>query len=42
MTQTQPAISVRGLTKSFGAVEVLKGIDLDLMPGQGNRVWDLT
>jgi polar amino acid transport system ATP-binding protein len=34
MTQTQPAISVRGLIKSFGAVEVLKGIDLDLMPGE--------
>lgn len=34
MTQTQPAISLRGLTKSFGAVEVLKGIDLDLMPGE--------
>ena len=34
MTQTPPAISVRGLTKSFGAVEVLKGIDLDLMPGE--------
>lgn len=34
MTQTQPSISVRGLTKSFGSVEVLKGIDLDVMPGE--------
>jgi polar amino acid transport system ATP-binding protein len=34
MTQTQPAIAVRGLTKSFGAHKVLKGIDLDLMPGE--------
>jgi len=34
MTQTQPAISVRGLTKNFGTLEVLKGIDLDLMPGE--------
>ncbi len=30
----QPAISVRGLTKSFGALQVLKGIDLDLPAGE--------
>ncbi|MDP2739610.1 MAG: amino acid ABC transporter ATP-binding protein [Pseudorhodobacter sp.] len=29
-----PAIAVRGLRKSFGALEVLKGIDLDLAPGE--------
>lgn len=34
MTTTQPAIAVRGLTKAFGQIEVLKGIDLDLMPGE--------
>jgi len=31
---TEPVISVRGLTKSFGNLDVLKGIDLDLMPGE--------
>ena len=34
MTTTQPAISVRGLTKAFGKLEVLKGIDLDLRTGE--------
>ncbi len=34
MTKMQPAIAVRGLTKSFGKLEVLKHIDLDLMPGE--------
>ncbi len=34
MTQIQPAISVRGMTKNFGTLRVLKGIDLDLMPGE--------
>ncbi|MCL7463532.1 amino acid ABC transporter ATP-binding protein [Phaeovulum sp. NW3] len=34
MTNKQPAIAVRGLTKSFGKLDVLKGIDLDLMPGE--------
>jgi ABC-type polar amino acid transport system ATPase subunit len=35
MTQTpEPIISVRGLTKSYGALEVLKGIDLDLTAGE--------
>jgi polar amino acid transport system ATP-binding protein len=34
MTQKEPAIAVRGLTKSFGKLEVLRGIDLDLMPGE--------
>jgi len=31
---TDATLSLRGLTKSFGALEVLKGIDLDLMPGE--------
>lgn len=31
---TEATLSLRGLTKSFGALEVLKGIDLDLMPGE--------
>jgi len=30
----QPAISVRGLTKTYGALQVLKGIDLDLPAGE--------
>ena len=29
-----PAISVRGLTKSFERNQVLKGVDLDVAPGQ--------
>ncbi|MFZ2101787.1 MAG: amino acid ABC transporter ATP-binding protein [Oricola sp.] len=32
--QTMPIISVRGLTKSFGKLQVLHGIDLDIMPGE--------
>ncbi len=31
---TTPLITVRGLTKSFGAKPVLRGIDLDVAPGQ--------
>jgi polar amino acid transport system ATP-binding protein len=31
---TEPLLSCRGLRKSFGAVEVLKGIDLEVMPGE--------
>lgn len=34
MTYIIPAISVRGLRKSFGALEVLRDIDLDLIPGE--------
>jgi len=35
MTPTEePIISVKGLTKSYGALEVLKGIDLDLPAGE--------
>lgn len=30
----QPMVSFRDVRKSFGALEVLKGIDLDVMPGQ--------
>ena len=30
----QPLLSLRGITKSFGAVDVLKGIDLDCYLGQ--------
>ena len=28
----RPIISARGLRKSFGALEVLKGIDFDVLP----------
>lgn len=30
----QPAISVRGLTKRFGRTAALRGVDLELMPGE--------
>jgi polar amino acid transport system ATP-binding protein len=33
MTTETPLISVRGLRKHFGADEILRGIDLDVMPG---------
>jgi phospholipid/cholesterol/gamma-HCH transport system ATP-binding protein len=33
-TKTQPKISIRGLTKSFGANEVLRGVDLDIEAGR--------
>jgi D-xylose transport system ATP-binding protein len=29
-----PLLSLRGITKSFGAVDVLKGVDLDAWPGK--------
>jgi ABC-2 type transport system ATP-binding protein len=32
-TAVQPAIEVRGLTKSYGKVEALAGVDLDVAPG---------
>jgi polar amino acid transport system ATP-binding protein len=32
--RARPIISARGLRKSFGALEVLKGIDFDVMPSQ--------
>ena len=34
MTNESPVIVLRGLEKSFGGVRVLKGIDLDIFPGQ--------
>ncbi len=33
-TPSEPAISLRGLTKSFGEIIVLRGIDLDVAPGK--------
>jgi D-xylose transport system ATP-binding protein len=33
-TQGQPVLSLRGVNKSFGAVHVLHGVDLDCFPGQ--------
>jgi len=30
----QPAISVRGLRKSYGGVEAVKGVDFDVLPGE--------
>ena len=32
--QTEPAISLRGVHKSYGALEVLKGVDLDVAPSE--------
>jgi polar amino acid transport system ATP-binding protein len=32
--QTQPLVSIRGLKKSFGALSVLKGVDLDVRRGE--------
>ncbi len=34
MTDVQPIIKVRGLHKYFGALHVIKGVDLDVMPGE--------
>jgi branched-chain amino acid transport system ATP-binding protein len=31
---TTPLLSIRGLRKSFGATEIIRGIDLDLQPGE--------
>ena len=31
---SQPRISVRGIKKRFGAVEALRGVDLDIYPGE--------
>ncbi len=33
-TPAQPLLELRGIKKRFGAVEVLRGVDLDLYPGQ--------
>jgi D-xylose transport system ATP-binding protein len=32
-TQVPPILSLRGIFKSFGAVQVLRGVDLDVYPG---------
>ncbi len=34
MTELKPLIKIRGLHKSFGDNQVLRGIDLDVMPGE--------
>ncbi len=33
-TADRPLLSLRGITKSFGAVQALSGVDLDIMPGK--------
>jgi len=30
----RPLLSLRGITKSFGAVQALRGVDLDILPGK--------
>ena len=32
--RTAPLLSLRGVNKSFGAVDVLRGVDLDVRPGK--------
>jgi D-xylose transport system ATP-binding protein len=34
VSSTTPLLSLRGVNKSFGAVHVLRGVDLDVFPGQ--------
>jgi ABC-type sugar transport system ATPase subunit len=34
MSQTSPFLQVEGLVKSFGGVNALKGVDLDVVPGE--------
>jgi D-xylose transport system ATP-binding protein len=34
VSSTTPLLSLRGVNKSFGAVHVLRGVDLDVYPGQ--------
>ncbi|WP_281827022.1 ATP-binding cassette domain-containing protein, partial [Jannaschia rubra] len=29
-----PRIALRGIRKSFGSIEALRGVDLDVMPGE--------
>ena len=31
---SEPILSLRNINKSFGAVHVLRGVDLDIYPGQ--------
>jgi len=31
---TEPILRMRGLTKSFGDVEIIRGVDLDVLPGE--------
>jgi D-xylose transport system ATP-binding protein len=33
MESLSPILEVRGVTKSFGAVDVLQGIDFSVLPG---------
>ena len=34
MVDTEPTIKIRGLCKSYGTIEVLKNISLDVFPGE--------
>ncbi|TPE49566.1 sugar ABC transporter ATP-binding protein [Amaricoccus solimangrovi] len=38
MSAPAPVLEARGLSKSFGGIEVLRGIDLTLMPGEVHAV----
>ena len=37
-TSGQPLLQLRGVNKSFGAVDVLRGVDLDVYPGHVNAL----
>ena len=34
MSEGSPAVRVRGLVKSYGSVPTVRGIDLDIWPGE--------
>src|SRR4051812_5284692 len=34
MSGTEPLLSLRGINKSFGAVQVLRDVDLEIFPGK--------
>jgi ABC-type glutathione transport system ATPase component len=34
IVQTQPALTLRGMRRRFGAVQAVDGVDLDLFPGE--------
>ena len=33
-----PTLSIRGLKKSFGGVQALKGVEIDILPGEVHAV----
>jgi branched-chain amino acid transport system ATP-binding protein len=35
---TSPILSLRGVRKSFGEIEIIRGVDIDIMPGERHAV----